>query len=247
MGINENSSEQLQVELPPVGTAQVEQPVLGKSADIMVPCGICREPIRQGAKKCIHCTSMLDWHGWLGISETALALLVALVSVIGATAPRLVELFTPQSSKLSLSIRQIYGQSLELVASNQGHQNSQLLSANIFAKTEGGHQLDVIPLQITGVPNVPGGQGTLFEMAIQPVAIPTFLNWLHPQIRSATLIILVNEYRKQPETRQIDVPLGYYRLLCRATEDSDTISRHPGQPSDSRGSTRCMSGVIPKQ
>jgi hypothetical protein len=223
---------------------QATQPV---PTDVMVPCRVCREPIRQGAKKCIHCTSMLDWHGWLGISETALALLVALVSVVGATAPRVVDLFTPQYSKLSLSIRQIYGQNLELIASNQGHQSSQLLSASISAKTGDGRQIGTIPLQIVGVPNIPGGQGTLFPMEIQPVAVPTFLNWPHAQIQSAALTVLINEYRKQPESRQIDIPIEDFRLLCRATEDSDAWSRHtPGQSSDSRGSTRCMPISVPK-
>ena len=83
------------------------QPPVDKPAEIMVPCRVCREPIRQGAKKCIHCDSMLDWRGWLGISETALALLVALVSVVGATGPRIVELFTPKASKLEVNIRQV--------------------------------------------------------------------------------------------------------------------------------------------
>jgi hypothetical protein len=209
----------------------------------MVPCRVCREPIRQGAKKCIHCTSQLDWRGWLGISETGLALLVALVSVIGATAPRVVELFTPQFSSLSLSIRQVYSQSLELVALNQGHQNSQLLSAKLFAKTEDGRQLDAIPLQIGGLPNISGQQGTLFQLSIPLVAIPTFLDWPHPKIQSATLVVLVNEFKKQPEPRQIDIPIEYFRLLCRATEDSDALLRHPGQPVDNRAATRCMPSV----
>jgi len=209
-------------------------------SDITIPCPVCREPIKEGARKCVHCDSVLDWRGWLGISETALALLVALVSVIGATGPRVVELLTPRSSDLKLSLRQVWGQNLELVGLNQGHRNSQLLSASIWAKTQDGRQLDAIPLQITGIPNVPGEQATLFELQIPPASIPAFLSWPHPKIQSAALAAVVNEYKKQPEIRNIDVPVGYFRLFCRATEDYDTIMRHPGLPLDARLASRCV-------
>src|SRR5260370_35611066 len=112
-----------------------ELPLVANPGEVTVPCRVCREAIKQGARKCVHCNSFLDWRGWLGISETALALLVALVTVMGATAPRVVELFTPKYSELRVSIRQVFGQNLEWVASNQGNKNSQLLSANISAKT----------------------------------------------------------------------------------------------------------------
>jgi hypothetical protein len=138
---------------------------------------------------------VLDWRGWLGISETALALLVALVSVIGATGPRVVELLTPRSSDLKLSIRQVWGQNLELVGLNQGHRTSQLLSASISAKTQDGSQLDAIPLQITGIPNVPGEQASLFELQIPPASIPVFLSWPHPKIQAATLAAVVMSIR----------------------------------------------------
>src|ERR1700739_2428297 len=151
--------------------------------EITIPCRVCREPIKEGARKCVHCNSVLDWRGWLGISETALALLVALVSVVGATAPRLVEFLTPKSSDTSLAIRQVYGQYLELVAWNHGHKNSQLLSASISAKTQNGTQLSTIPLQITGVPNVPPEQSASFQVQIHPAWIPTFLDWPHPTIQ----------------------------------------------------------------
>lgn len=216
------------------------QPPVDKPAEIMVPCRVCREPIRQGAKKCIHCDSMLDWRGWLGISETALALLVALVSVVGATGPRIVELFTPKASKLKVNIRQVFSNNLELAAVNDGHKNSQLVSARISAKTEDGHALDPIPLQIGGIPIVPAEQGTLFELAIPLVAIPTFLDWPHPKIQSAKLAVVVNEYRKQPETKEIDIPVEYFRLFCRATEDADSFQRHPGQPVDNRLNSKCL-------
>jgi hypothetical protein len=205
-----------------------------------VPCRVCRESILQGAKKCIHCGSMLDWRRWLGLSETTLALLVALVTVVAATAPRIVELLTPRYSDLRLSVRQISYQNIELVAWNQGHKNSQLLSAKISAKAPDGNRIDAIPLQINGYPNVPAEQGTVFGLSIPLSLVPNFLSWPHPKIQSATLSVLVNEYHKQPETREIDVPIAYFRQFCRATEDADTLLRHAGQATDNRLTTRCM-------
>jgi hypothetical protein len=226
--------------MTPTDEQPAEKSTVANPPEITVPCSVCREPIKHGARKCIHCSSMLDWRGWLGISETALALLVALVSVVGASAPRLVELLTPKSSELRLSIRQVFAQNLELAAWNQGHKSSQLVSAKISAKTQEGSELEPVPLQITGYPTVAGEQQTLFGLSIHPSLVPTFLNWPHPRIQSAILIVVVNEYKKLPESRNIEVPVAYFRLLCRATEDADTQARHPGQAVDNRLASRCV-------
>jgi hypothetical protein len=207
----------------------------------MVPCRVCREPVRQGARKCIHCNSVLDWRGWLGISETALALLVALLSVIGATAPRVIELLKPKFSNLKVSVRQVYGQNLELLATNQGNQNSVLLSAEISARTYDDQQIEPVQLQIGALPTVPGGQSAVFQLAIHPVLVPAFLNWPYPKIKSAKLKLLVDEYQKDPQTREIDVPVEKLRQLCRATEDNDNLSRHAqGQATEVRTASRCI-------
>jgi hypothetical protein len=217
-----------------------EKPIAPNPAEITVACRVCREPIKQGARKCVHCNSMLDWHGWLGISETALALLVALVSVIGATAPRLVEFLRPKSSDTRLTIRQVYGQYLELVAWNHGSRSSQVLSASISATTQNGTQLSTVPLQIISVPNVPPEQSALIQLQVHPAWIPTFLDWPHPAIQTGVLTVVVNEYRKGPDTRKIDIPLDEFRLFCRATEDIDAISRHLPGVVDLRSTTRCI-------
>ena len=215
-----------------LATASADPNASGIKGGETIPCPVCREAIKLGAKKCINCDSMLDWRRWLGISETGLALMVALVSVVGATAPRIAEMFTSRSSDLRLSIRQVFQQNLELAAWNKGHMGSQLLSARISAKTRDGRQIEAIPLQIVGAPTVPAEQQMLFGLQIEPSVIPAFLEWPHPQIQSATLTVVVNEYKKLPETREMDVPVDYFRLFCRATEDSDRLARHPEQAAD---------------
>jgi hypothetical protein len=158
-----------------------------------------------------------------------------------ATGPRIVELFTPKASDLRLNIRQIYSQNLALAAWNKGHMNSQLQSARITARTKDRKQIEGIPLQIVGGQTVPRGQQALFGLTIPLAVIPTFLSWPHSQIQSATLVVFVNEYKKQPETRNLDVPLEDFRLFCLATEDADTQYRRPAsQPVDSRLKSVCV-------
>jgi hypothetical protein len=163
------------------------------------------------------------------MSQTTLALLVALVSVVAGTAPQIREALTPKSSDLKLSFRQVQSQNLEMAAWNRGHMSAQVQSARIAATTADGKQLEAIPLQIIGIPNVVAEQQALFGLQIEPALIPAFLDWPHAQIKSATLAVIVNEYKKPPETRTIDVPLDYFRLFCRATEDSDRLTRYTMQ------------------
>ena len=190
-----------------------------------VPCPVCREPIKPGARKCIHCDSVLDWRGWLGVSQTTLALLVALISVVAGTAPQIKDLLTPKTSSLVVSFRQVLNQNLELIGWNQGHMSAQVQSARISAVTVDGKQIEALPLSIQGFPTVFSQQQALFGLLIPPADIPKFLDWPHLQIKSATLSVVVSEYKKPPDTRIIDLPLGYFRLFCRATEDADRFSR----------------------
>ncbi len=68
-------------------------------------CRICCEPIAAGARKCIHCDSFQDWRGNLGVSATVLSLLVALVSVLTASAPILTKTLTPERSDLAFAFQ----------------------------------------------------------------------------------------------------------------------------------------------
>ena len=58
-------------------------------------CKICGEEIKKTARKCIHCDSYQDWRGSLSLSQTVLALLIALISVATTAVPVIREsLFT---------------------------------------------------------------------------------------------------------------------------------------------------------
>jgi len=175
------------------------------------------------------------------MSQTTLALLVALVSVVAGSAPRIAQLLTRDVSELRLNIRQVFGQRLELAGSNHGNKAAQFLSGHLIATTRDQRQLGPIQLEIAGAHLIGPGQDALFGLSVPPALIPTFLGWSHGDIKSARMVLKVSEFRKDAEDRIIEVPLDQFQLLCRATEDLDTVSRRvPGATSEDRRLTsRC--------
>jgi hypothetical protein len=72
-----------------------------EASENRVPCPICHEPIILGARKCVKCNSDLyGWRSYISLSTTTLALLTALISVVGSTAPTIWSLFLPSDARL---------------------------------------------------------------------------------------------------------------------------------------------------
>lgn len=71
-----------------------------ESAPDPVPCRVCREEIRRGASKCVHCDSYQDWRSWLGSGgriAIVLSLLSTLIAVASALLPPLLDRTFPDS------------------------------------------------------------------------------------------------------------------------------------------------------
>jgi hypothetical protein len=83
-------------------------------------CSTCREPIMLGATKCIHCGTPQNWQRYLSMSSTVLALLVALVGVLGAVIPVLVSLYEHNRSEVALGLIRVSGNEIALSVSNAG-------------------------------------------------------------------------------------------------------------------------------
>lgn len=83
-------------------------------------CHTCLEPIRPGARKCIKCDSYQDWRRFLTASTSALALVIALVSVTSALGPGIVRMLKGDRSALSISYIAPSDDGILLLATNEG-------------------------------------------------------------------------------------------------------------------------------
>jgi hypothetical protein len=90
-----------------VSSADAETPIEAAPSSVAPvttkPCPVCGELIKISARKCIHCSSDLDWRRYLGLSSTTLAVLTALIAVIGTVAPTVRTALEPKDSRLHLS------------------------------------------------------------------------------------------------------------------------------------------------
>ena len=92
-----------------------------------------------------------------------------------------------------------------------------------------------------GAPTVVPGAETLFGLQVSVPLIPEFVGWPHGALTSATLDVTVREFDGEAENRELDLPLGQYRLFCRTTEDSDAQFRRSPNAAveDLRQNSRC--------
>jgi len=113
-------------------------------------CSACAEQIRKAAVKCRFCGSYQNWRSRLADSSIILALLVALVSVIGSTAPVVLGLFKPKTAAFRLSPPTFSEGAVSLTASNVGSLPARLLDAAITIPQKRGAQPYIFILDADG-------------------------------------------------------------------------------------------------
>ena len=96
------------------------------ATDVMEKCRYCKEDIKLGARKCIHCDSYLDWRRYLGMSSSVLALLIALVSVLTTALPAFHKYIVGNRSNLDLEFQASSGGDIYIVASNDGYRSGRV-------------------------------------------------------------------------------------------------------------------------
>ena len=96
-----------------------------------IPCRQCRELIAEGARKCIHCGSSQDWFRFMGVSSSALALLVALVSVLTASLPVVSRFMAGERSSVSLDFQEFSDGVFYLAATNAGTRPGRVADATL--------------------------------------------------------------------------------------------------------------------
>ena len=104
--------------------------------DAQQECRTCREPIKAGARKCVRCDSFQDWRRFLTLSTSALALIIALVSVISALGPGIVRMLSGDRSELVVSYIATVDEGLLLLASNKGTRPAVIHGATLAARSD---------------------------------------------------------------------------------------------------------------
>jgi len=189
-----------------------------RQTEEFTPCPICRKPIPNGARKCTECDSYIDWRRFLGVGQTTLALLIALVSVISATVPRFYEWLSADYSELHAETRQVFREKLELFISNRGNQGGRLVSVSLGATTRSGKRIDPLTLEVSHDGQVPPKASTVMHLTVHPEQVLQFLSWPFTEIERCSITARLAEYRETPRSVEIDCPRDVLVLFCKGTE-----------------------------
>ena len=97
----------------------------------MTRCVVCKESIRQSARKCVHCESYQGWRRHIAVGDAFLALLVALVSVLSLSLPIFREIYSSNNSEVRVTFQDAQGRYLFMIASNTGTKPGTVGRANL--------------------------------------------------------------------------------------------------------------------
>lgn len=84
-----------------------------------VLCRMCKQAIPENATVCFHCCARQGWSKWFGASQVTLALLVALIAVVGGLAPVIQSTFFAKSD-LEFNQPTVVEDRLRLIVTNNG-------------------------------------------------------------------------------------------------------------------------------
>ena len=97
----------------------------------LVPCPKCQQPVPGSARKCTKCHEWIrGWRRVIPLSETALSLLLGLISVASIVAPKVIEWIWPDS-KTSIAIASGDRESIQVAVSNTGRWPSVVRSYSV--------------------------------------------------------------------------------------------------------------------
>ncbi|MFK0207218.1 hypothetical protein [Agrobacterium sp. NPDC090283] len=102
-----------------------------KTKDQTKNCKQCCLPIPEKAKICTHCQSHQDWRGFFSISNTVLALLTALVSVLAIAIPSLYSLLHTPKSDMADPMITLDGTTVRVLINNRGDASGVFVRADV--------------------------------------------------------------------------------------------------------------------
>lgn len=87
-------------------------------------CKVCISEIPLTAKKCLYCGSYQDWRRYIELGNTSIALLIALITVLGLLSEKLIDLYAVirpvKLPNVSISINKIDADKVSVLYSNLG-------------------------------------------------------------------------------------------------------------------------------
>lgn len=193
-----------------------EPPAPNAPGNEAILCRQCRRSIPLGARLCSHCNSFQDWRGYLSLSNSVLALLVALVSVSSIALSTGLTALRGSSSKLIVSNPVFKGEEVYLVATNTGQSPGTVASAEFesvftddLTEIEFGSPADAFV--------APGARQLVLRIGIKLNAMDSNRRALDPRLYSAN----------PPEA-----PLGKLGVWVRQSDGQATKSEFPLNRSD---------------
>jgi hypothetical protein len=93
-------------------------------------CKVCKKSIPISAKVCTECSHYQDWRRFLTLGSSSLSLIIALISVIGLTAPTFYELFFREIEFQMLAARE--GDVFDVFVRNPTEQVGYVRSVDLF-------------------------------------------------------------------------------------------------------------------
>lgn len=145
-----------------------EQPS-GEGDVTNLTCRQCRRGMPAGAKLCSHCSSYQDWRGYLPISSTVLALLVALISVVSATLPAAIAALHHPNSAVKIASPVINGEEVYLVVSNTGDRPAAISGALLASPII--DSMTLVPINPASVFIPPGSRQVSFHVHFRASAL----------------------------------------------------------------------------
>lgn len=176
---------------------------------LMKPCTQCAALIPETAHLCRHCSTYQDWRGALHVSQTTLALLVALITVITAAVPPIANLIWGNRSNLSAAFWQIESSEVVITVSNSGDRPGFVDGATFYVWQSNGNGTEGtagVGLRIQGEGKIEPGTQERVSFDIDP-------NW---QTRIAAPLY---EHRSSDEC--------FIRFRLRQFDASETVLEHP--------------------
>lgn len=99
-------------------------------------CRLCREEIKDGALKCIECGAFQDWRRYLSLSNTTLALIIALITTISAAGPKVIQMFGLDDADFVVGVPVVSLPILDVIVTNDGKRSGIANGATILVPIE---------------------------------------------------------------------------------------------------------------